>query len=80
MHRTTIQLEGSLERELRRLAHEQHRSLKEVINDLLRRGLAALKPRHAPQKLEWHIATGKPAAGFDPADRETYLHHLEEGF
>lgn len=80
MHRTTIQLEGALERELRRLAHEQRRSLKEVMNDLLRRGLAALKIRSSTQKLEWHVASGKPSVGFDPADRETYLHHLDEGF
>ncbi len=80
MHRTTIQLEAALERELRQLAHEQRRSLKEVMNDLLRRGLAALKTRTAKRTLEWHTASGKPVAGFDPADRETYLHHLDEGF
>lgn len=80
MHRTTIQLDGTLEHELRQLAHVQQRSLKEIINDLLRRGLAALKQRTKAQSFQWHTAQGKPVVGFDPADRETYVELLDEGF
>lgn len=74
MHRTTIPLEAPVESELRRLAAQERRSFKELVNDLLRRGLQAYrsvsKPKHP---FEWHTAKGEPVSGFDVSDRSTYM-------
>lgn len=81
MNRTTIQLESALADELRKLANDQRKSVSAVINDLLRRALRVVKssrPRKAA--FTWATASAKPAPGFDPADRDTYLDALEEGF
>ena len=81
MHRTTVQLESGLEMQLRKLANQQRRSLKDVINDLLRRGLEVSRgPKKGSRPLQWHTAAAQPAPGFDPADRTTYLDLLDEGF
>lgn len=77
MHRTTIPLEGPIERELRRLAAEEKRSFKELVNDLIRRGLKSYQGlARSNTKLEWHTAEGEPAAGFNPSDRSTYLNTI----
>jgi hypothetical protein len=74
MHRTTIPLEGPVERELRRLAAQEKRSFKELVNDLLRRGLKAYRERKGSKvKFQWHTSKGVPAPWFDPSDRSTYL-------
>jgi len=39
--RTTLTIEDDVARELRRVEQRTHRRLKEIVNDLLRRGLAA---------------------------------------
>lgn len=81
MNRTTIQLENVLAGELKKLAHDQRKSMSVIINELLRRALGAMKGT-VPRKsaFSWVTASAKPAPGFDPADRDTYLHILEEGF
>jgi len=77
MHRTTIPLEGPIERELRRIAAAEKRSFKELVNDLIRRGLKSYQSMvGAKAKLVWHTAPGEPAGGFDPSDRSTYLNTI----
>lgn len=81
MNRTTIQLENVLASELKKLAHEERKSMSAVINDLLRRALGTMKSTGNRKRLfTWTTATAKPAAGFDPSDRDTYLNLLDEGF
>lgn len=74
MHRTTIPLEGPVERELRRLAAHERRSFKELVNELIKRGLRAYQSGSSKKiEFQWHTAAGKPVSGFDPSDRSTYL-------
>lgn len=81
MNRTTIQLENVLASELKKLAHEQRKSISAVINDLLRRALGTMKSSGKQKPVfSWATASAKPAAGFDPSDRSTYLDVLDEGF
>lgn len=74
MHRTTIPLEKPIEKELRRLAAKERRSFKEIVNDLIRRGLKVYKAE-SPQNVvfQWHTSKGVPVPGFDPSDRSTYF-------
>jgi len=46
--RTTIVLEDDLSREIERIAGERNMTKKEVIDELLRRGLASELPRERP--------------------------------
>lgn len=81
MNRTTIQLENVLASELKKLAHDQRRSVSAVINDLLRRALGTMRSGSTRKPVfSWATASAKPAAGFDPSDRGTYLDILDEGF
>jgi hypothetical protein len=43
--RTTLSLDDDVARKLRDLAHRRKRPFKEVLNQVLRRGLAAQEPR-----------------------------------
>lgn len=73
MHRTTISLEGPVERELRRLAARERRSFKELVNDLLKKGLQAYKTKKKQKvTFQWHTGDSPIRPGFDPADRSTY--------
>ena len=74
MHRTTIALEGPVERELRHLAAKEKRSFKEIVNDLIRKGLQAYR-KEKSKKVEfiWHTGDSEIMPGFDPADRSTYF-------
>lgn len=74
MHRTTIPLEGLVERELRKLAAQERRSFKEIVNDLLKKALKSYQSTKTKKVVfEWHTVDSKPAPGFDPADRSTYF-------
>ena len=75
MHRTTIPLEGLVERDLRRISTQEKRSFKDLVNDLLKRGIRDYKSAKASRKLafEWHTSDAKPNPAFDPSDRSTYL-------
>lgn len=74
MHRTTIPLEGPVERELRKLAAQERRSFKELVNELIKKGLKSYREsRMKKVEFQWHTAQGKPRPFFDPSDRSTYL-------
>ena len=81
MHRTTIPLEGPVERALRQLAAKERRSFKEIINDLLKRGLKAYASGRSKKVVfKWNTALGTPMPGFDPSDRSTYLDLISRKF
>lgn len=81
MKRTTIQLEGVLQSQLKQIAHEQKKSLRAVINDVLRLGLGVFKNKPKKKaKFSWNVASSHPVSGFDPADRNTYLDVLSQKY
>ncbi len=81
MHRTTLALDSSLERQLRLISHRERRSLKDLINDLLHRALKAYSaPKKKTIEFTWHVSHGKPVPGFDPSDRSTYLDLISRKF
>lgn len=78
MNRTTVQLEGPLKMQLKRLAQERKTSLTAALNEALRRGIEVLSAQ--PKKggaFEWATSPAKPAADFNPADR-SYLDSFDE--
>ena len=66
MMRTTLTLDDSLAVQLKEEAVRSGRSFKDVVNEALRRGLAAQgrRPRPRPYRLEPR-SLGRPAAGVD---------------
>ena len=77
--RTTLDLDPALVEELKHLAASAKESMSRTANRLLRETLQRMREAR-PQKKTflWHVvARGKPAEGFDPANRE-YLDDLDE--
>ncbi len=72
MPRTTVNLEPSLLREIKRLAAESGESMSQAINRLVMAALAREKlTRGQSKSLKWHVAKGaEPVPGFDPASRD----------
>jgi hypothetical protein len=82
MQRTTIQLDGPLKQQLKDFAHAQNLSLKQVINQLLRKGLQATSEsnRKSSPSFRWHVSPAKPIDSFDPADRKSYWDLIQRKF
>ena len=76
MNLTTIQLQGQLRQQLKKLAHERKTTLQECLNDLIRLGLEMLTRKSQKSPFVWHTVAAKPASWFDPADR-SYLDVLD---
>ncbi len=74
--RTTLVIDADLFRELKRRAAEENRTLSEVTQEVLRRGLATLKPvrRPKPTRLPT-FPMGKPLV--DLADRNQLFDVLD---
>ncbi len=80
MHRTTITLETVLERKLRGLAARERKSFKELVNDLLKRGLKNYQVTKSKKpSFHWNTSDAEPHPAFDPADRSTYLDIISKG-
>lgn len=63
--RTTLTIEDSVAADLKELAHQSRRSFKEVVNEVLRLGLAARQaPRRKPYRLR-PSSMGAVAPGVD---------------
>lgn len=65
--RTTLSLDDDVARKLRDLAHRQKRPFKEVVNEVLRRGLAAQQSRtdvRQPFRVDGFRSAFRP--GIDP--------------
>ena len=76
MPRTTLAIDTSLLREIRKLAHTQNRSMQDVVNDLLRRSLK--NERQAPRR-RLSLPTFEMGAPLvDLADRHALERAMEE--
>jgi plasmid stability protein len=67
--RTTITLDPDVYAELRRLARERGQSLKEVVNAVLRRGLASGEGEPRPYRLATRPLRLRPGIDLDKALR-----------
>ncbi len=76
MRRTTLTLDEQLFRQLKRKATEEGQTLQAVVNDLLRRSLAASPPHSYQLRLQGWKATEQP--GVDLLDRDA-LFDLMDG-
>lgn len=63
--RTTLTLDDDLGARLEELAREGHRSFKDVVNDVLRRGLEAKPPSVRPFKVKARDMGLKPGIQLD---------------
>ena len=76
--RTTLTLSEDLLRAARRVAAQSHRTLKDVINEALRSGLAALKPVKAgAYRFDAPVVSGKLLPGVRLDDRDALFDLLD---
>lgn len=68
--RTTLTIDDALMRDLRRAAHDEGTSLKEIVNRALRAGLTSLDrpPEREPYRARTY-SMGEPTVGLDKAMR-----------
>jgi hypothetical protein len=76
--RTTLTLDPDVARMLEEEAHRQRKPFKQVVNDALRRGLAARAPGRAPARyrVRPHKTTLRP--GIDAASFNKLVDELED--
>jgi plasmid stability protein len=75
MARTTLTIDDVLLRELKIRAAREGRSVQEVTNDLLRRGIKAARPDF---RLRLQGSSAKLAPGVDLADRDRLFDLMDE--
>ena len=75
MARTTLVLDDNILRQLKKKAADEKRSVQAVVNELLRRALAANRRQGYRLKLQGWDAVLQP--GIDIADRNTLLDVLD---
>ncbi|HSN90431.1 MAG TPA: hypothetical protein VLS93_04320 [Anaeromyxobacteraceae bacterium] len=75
MVRTTLAIEDVLLRELKTRAAREGRTVQQVANELLRRGMRAARPAY---KLALRGSRAKLAPGVDLADRDRLLDLMDE--
>ena len=76
--RTTLDIEPGLLAQLKEQAAKERTTVSQLANQLIRLAFStkASQPDEVP--FNWHVVkNGKPADGFDPADR-SYLDDLDE--
>ena len=76
--RTTLTLEPDVARLIEEEAHRQRKTIKQVVNDALRRGLAARGPgpRPARYRVRAHVTTLRP--GIDAGSFNQLADELED--
>jgi len=81
MHmRTTLTLDDDVLKAAKRVAREQDRPLKDVINDALRQGLALSESRSRPAyAFRLKTVGGRLLPGVDLADRDKLFEVMERG-
>jgi predicted transcriptional regulator len=78
--RTTLTLDDDVLKAARRVAREQDRPLKDVINDALRQGLALGEARRRPAyRFRMKTVGGRLLPGVDLADRDKLYEVMERG-
>ena len=75
MARTTLDIDDSLLRELKKKAASQGRTLQAVVNEHLKRAAAA--PSGPPYRLQLEGWRAEPRAGVDLFDRDTLFDLLD---
>ena len=77
--RTTLTIDDQIARQLKAIAHETDASFKQVVNDTLRRGLAAAEQRAParPYRLK-PLSLGEPTPGYDLDKALAIAEHLED--
>lgn len=78
MGRTTLRIDDELLRRLRRRAADEGRTLQDVTNEALRRGLAE-RPAPADYRLELQGWEARLRPGLDLADHGSLLDAMEGG-
>jgi hypothetical protein len=78
--RTTLTLDDDVLKAAKRRAREQDRSLKDVINEALRHGLALSVARRSPAyAFRLKTVAGRLLPGVDLADRDKLFELMERG-
>jgi plasmid stability protein len=75
MARTTLTIDDILLRELKTRAAREGRSVQQVTNELIRRGIAAARPAY---RLRLRGSSAKLAPGVDLADRDRLFDLMDE--
>jgi len=77
--RTTLTITNEIDARLRKVAEEQHRSYKEVVNEALKRGLDHIEVHHA--KSEYHVQSRDFGfrSGVDPQKLNQLYDEIESG-
>lgn len=74
--RTTLTLDDDVARLVEETVHREHRPMKQVINDALRRALMPQVPRQEPYRLRPHESAVRP--GFDLAGFNQLADEMED--
>jgi hypothetical protein len=78
--RTTLTLDDDVLKAAKRLAREQNRPLKDVINEALRHGLAMVDARRPPAyTFRLKTVDGRLLPGVDLTDRDKLFELMERG-
>lgn len=75
--RTTVTLESDLAKKVKALAHRRGLSFKQVLNELIRRGLNAATPVEAPARYTVSPHAGGFRPGVDPVKLNQLVDQLE---
>ena len=76
--RTTIDLDGSILRDLKRLQKEEKKTLGQLVSELVASGLAARKAGKEQRRFRW---ISRPMhARFDLRDKDAVYRSLEQDF
>jgi hypothetical protein len=74
--RTTLTLDDDVARLVEDAVHREHRPMKQIVNDALRRALAPRVPREMPYRLMPHESAVRP--GFDMAGFNRLVDELDD--
>ncbi|SBW18490.1 hypothetical protein FDG2_0682 [Candidatus Protofrankia californiensis] len=74
--RTTLTLDDDVARLVEEAIHREHRPMKQIVNDALRRALAPRVARREPYHLTPHESAVRP--GFDPSGFNQLADELED--
>ncbi len=74
--RTTLTLDDDVARLVEEAVHREHRPMKQIVNDALRRALALRVARQEPYHLTPHESAVRP--GFDPSGFNGLADELED--
>lgn len=78
MARTTIDIDSPTLDSLKKLSNKEHKSLKEIVSEVLAIGLSARKQARSNQKNKFKWQTKKMEARFDIADKDLLYSVLDK--